>query len=415
VAAVFDANLGSFNSPSPATGSTVALTMAAAAAVGSKLYVYVTDFDTAQTPSTMAGGGLTWTREFLVSNGSFRLALFTADAPAGLAISTVLTCTYTGVCADRTIWAYSATGVVTGTTNDGKNSSTTGSGATWTSGAMVAALTGDFIAGGGSQDGSGTATAAPSSVSWTEVHDFASAGSTESYHSVYQIPAGSGSFTAGGTFTPSGTVSVGGGVAYAATGGVIDPIFDNFGSSQFIEQAMGQPGMPGYPLIDPLPPEVPVGTTIVLGQAIETDVPQPFSASKTRALGQAIETDVAQPLARTKSRTLGQALETDLAQPLARTKSRVLGIASETDLAQTFARTKTRVLGVASETDLAQSLARLKKRTLGVATEVDLPQTFARSKTRILGVATESDLARPIVRVGVAAVRRLRTLMGMGQ
>lgn len=211
----FDQNLGTNGVTSAAT--TITLTTAATAAVGSKIFVIVSNFAAADTLSSVGGGGLTWNVDLKAANGSERYAIASADAPAGLASGTVITATYTGSTFDRTISGFSATGVATGTTYDGTNTSTSGGGATWSSGAITTANANDIIVAGGTEDGNGTATSTPNG-GWTEVADFNLPTSSEAYETVYQIVSATGTYTSGGTFSASGTVSVGLGVAYKAAG-----------------------------------------------------------------------------------------------------------------------------------------------------------------------------------------------------
>ena len=77
------------------------------------------------------------------------------------------------------------------------------------------------------------------------------------------------------------------------------------------------------------------GTTVAVGQALETDLAQPVAVNpKRRLVGLTVEADVAQAVARAKVKAVGINAETDLAQPVARIKTRTVGQALETDLAQ---------------------------------------------------------------------------------
>lgn len=139
------------------------------------------------------------------------------------------------------------------------------------------------------------------------------------------------------------------------------------------------------------------GTTVVLGQATETDTAQPVTRLKARTLAQATETDAAQAVTRLKSRTLSQATETDSGQAIAaRSKTRTLAQAIETDSAQAVARLKSRTLGQASEVDAAQAITGSKVRTLSQAEESDAAQPVTRSKARALGQATEVEAAQAL-------------------
>lgn len=216
MALAFDANLGT--NTGPAAASTIALVTTTAVAADGKIFIDVGIFG-AETLSSVSGGGLTWNVDLKASNGSEHYARASADAPAGLASGTTITATFTGsTSGDRSISGFSATGVATGTTYDGTNSSTAGAGASWSSGSITTANADDILVGGGTEDGSGTATATPNS-GYTEANDFNNATSAECWESVYQIVAATSSYTAGGTFSPTGTQSVGLLVAYKATAG----------------------------------------------------------------------------------------------------------------------------------------------------------------------------------------------------
>lgn len=222
MALAFDTLLGTNTAPTSAT--TITLTTTAAAAAGSKIFVDCANFSASQALTAFSGGGLTWNIDLQATNGSQRYARVSADAPAGLAASTVLTATFGTGSADKSISAFSATGVATGITYDGTNTSTAGAGATWSSGAITTANANDILVGGGTEDGSGTATATPD-TNYIEANDFLNATSTECWESVYRIVGATGTYTAGGTFSPSGTQSVGLIVAYkeAAGGATVLP------------------------------------------------------------------------------------------------------------------------------------------------------------------------------------------------
>jgi hypothetical protein len=101
MAIAFDASLGG-TAFTTGTSTTAAHTTTAAAAAGSRIIVCVGDFSPTVTVSSVSGGGLTWVKDAqdstTTSGHSARGAVFSADAPSGLASGTTITATYS---ADR--------------------------------------------------------------------------------------------------------------------------------------------------------------------------------------------------------------------------------------------------------------------------------------------------------------------------
>ena len=128
--------------------------------------------------------------------------------------------------------------------------------------------------------------------------------------------------------------------------------------------------------------------TVVLGQAVETDVSLAMSVAKQKAIGLTLETDLAQTITPSKAKEIGLTNETDLAQPITFSKARELGLNVETDTALPITVERIKLLGLTSETDLAQTLAGiLKTITFGIASEVDqaLPMTVVGAATPVIG------------------------------
>lgn len=165
------------------------------------------------------------------------------------------------------------------------------------------------------------------------------------------------------------------------------------------------------------------GQTVVVGQAVETDLSQPVSRLKASAVAQVLESDLAQAVGPLKRSAVAQALETDLAQPIAwAPKHRLISLATETDLAQALTRRKAQAVAQALETDLSQTVGRLKQKTVEQSTETDtahplvapkiisvlqaletdLSQAVGRLKAKVLGQASETDLAQPVTRNPIA-------------
>lgn len=135
-------------------------------------------------------------------------------------------------------------------------------------------------------------------------------------------------------------------------------------------------------------------------QINDVSLPGPESSGTTVVLGQAVETSTAQAVTRIKTRTLGQAAETETAQAVTGSKTRLLGQAAETNTATVLGRAKTTALGQAAESSVAQAIGRIKTATLGQAAETSTAQPVGRSKTRTLGQATETDTAMAITSGG---------------
>lgn len=153
------------------------------------------------------------------------------------------------------------------------------------------------------------------------------------------------------------------------------------------------------------------GSTVVLGQASETDTGQSASSAKDRAVGQATETDTGlaaepafvvavgqasetdsgQSAIPSKALGVGQAIETDTGLPVSAPTTVLLGQASETDSGQAAAPTKTVVLGQASESSTGQSSSSSKQRDVGQSLETDTALALDSGVTVPVGQAFESD------------------------
>lgn len=124
MAITLDANLGTFFQAS--TSATVSLTTTNAVAAGGFIVIGILGFDTSANLTGVAGGGLTWTidKQERPVGGSNPVALHTAvasaQAPAGLAASTVITATWDASTVQaRMIGGTSFTGVATSLPVDG--------------------------------------------------------------------------------------------------------------------------------------------------------------------------------------------------------------------------------------------------------------------------------------------------------
>lgn len=133
MAIALDANLGSnsTDSASPLTVST-----GSAVATGAKIFVCVSWFNSS-TSMTVSGGSLSWSSLKQTDNGNDHFAIWSADAPAGLASATSISALQTfatrgGILMNCT----SFTGLATGTASDTTNQATS-TGASWSSGSAT--------------------------------------------------------------------------------------------------------------------------------------------------------------------------------------------------------------------------------------------------------------------------------------
>jgi hypothetical protein len=154
--------------------------------------------------ATASGGGLTWTTDHtqgFTSGYEYRLGIFSAPAPAGLASSSTLTLTAGGGNVDGLLMAASYT---TGLDQSGTREDTsTGTGAsinTWSTGTASTTNADDLIIGGSFHDGLATNTATGGATEVTG-QDFQFAGNAWSMVVEYKIVASAGSQSLTGTWT----------------------------------------------------------------------------------------------------------------------------------------------------------------------------------------------------------------------
>lgn len=202
MAVTLDQNLGA---NSVASGASMTLSTAAAAAAGSKIVVFQSWWSSAGATPTLSGGGLTWTKRPQNNNATGdRVAIWEADAPAGLAISTVLTFGINGA-ADGGLLMGAASFLGVGTFDT--SNTTTGSGTGLSSGAATNATAGALVTGVAGWETA--ATASVTATSGTELHDRWQTGAGQGFWTAYLIPAGTGSQSVTGTLTASSTANTG--------------------------------------------------------------------------------------------------------------------------------------------------------------------------------------------------------------
>jgi hypothetical protein len=195
-AIVFDKSLGTKGENGKGTQAT--LTTSAAAASGSRVFVFVNWNNASQTLSSVSGGGLTWTVDRQAKDTTnFHGAIASAAAPAGLASGTVITATFSGPVTRGLIAAASFTGIASTSPLDVAGSNLQGGVAAWT-GSVTTTKANDLVLGWSGIDANATSTpTAPNA----EIHDFGQA----SYHawatSVYRIESTAGAKTVNGTWS----------------------------------------------------------------------------------------------------------------------------------------------------------------------------------------------------------------------
>ena len=161
--------------------------------------------------SSVSGGGLTWAIDKEYHPGGVDgYAFMSAQAPAGLASSTVITINYTGIVAYPIVGGVSFTGVKTSSPVDGTPVDfSAGSGTSWTSG-NVALTAGSVLLGGVYISSGDTHSATAGAEAWDRNN---ATGPTSA--GVYRIEASAGSYPVSGSWVGSSNYG-GAAVAYLA-------------------------------------------------------------------------------------------------------------------------------------------------------------------------------------------------------
>jgi hypothetical protein len=215
VAVALDQNLGSNSANGLAS---VIVTTGATAAVGSKIFALISWFHASSAAVSMSGGSLTWSNLKQVANGSDRFAIFSADAPSGLASSTAVTATTASGAGGVLAGLASFTGLATGSTSDTTNQGT-GSGTGWSSGAAAPSVTGYLLIGGsGNEIGVSTTSTA---VNGAEIHDLWNSAAGQGLATGYLVAASTASQAITGTFTNASTANTGALVIFPAVAGAV--------------------------------------------------------------------------------------------------------------------------------------------------------------------------------------------------
>lgn len=197
---VDQADIGSFAADT--SGTTVAFTTTAAVAAGGFIVLTITDLTGAgQVPSSVSGGGLTWTVDKTGLGGSASgIGIASAQAPAGLASGTTITATYSASTAGaRSICGMSFLGVKTSAPVGVTDNHSNATGTAWTTNSMTVSAGSVIVA--CAQNTTNLFTSTPTAPA-VEAHDFGSGGFSQT--TVYLIDGGSGgAHTLAGTWSSS--------------------------------------------------------------------------------------------------------------------------------------------------------------------------------------------------------------------
>lgn len=211
MAIAFGAAIGNA-SAGPASGTTVAITTTGAVPAGGRVILEV-GWANAVTP-TGSGGGLSWAVDHTVANSNLRVAILSADAPAGVAASTVLTVTFSGSAFARTATACYFTGIAAASYADG-TAGGTGTSNPWTTSAGITTTNADdvIVAVAWIDFRNTTSTATGSFLEALEYYDAIENGT---YTVAYRIVSSTGTYTPTGTWASDGQPWQVAAVAYKA-------------------------------------------------------------------------------------------------------------------------------------------------------------------------------------------------------
>lgn len=172
--------------------TTATLSTSAAVTAGGLIVIGVAGWNAAGTGSqtpTLAGGGLTWTRDKFANTGQFNMALFSAPAPSGLASATTLTCTWPSNHNGRGIGGGYMTGQDSVPVE--ATSSATGTGTAGSGGTVTTAANGDLVV--GFMFGDTPVTSSTAGTNYTELWDRPDGSNPQTFTMVYRLNAPAGS------------------------------------------------------------------------------------------------------------------------------------------------------------------------------------------------------------------------------
>jgi hypothetical protein len=166
--------------------------------------------------SSTDSAGNTYSRHAVISNGSERLAIFSAHAPAGLVGGSTITVTWSGNSAYTRVLAASFTGIAsTNPVNSTNALAPAGTGTAWATGPATTSVSDTLLVGAAGIAGDRTSTPG---AGWVEIHDVHGASADEGTTSVYRTVSSTGSYEATGTWSSAGAPRVGAIVAFAGSG-----------------------------------------------------------------------------------------------------------------------------------------------------------------------------------------------------
>ena len=378
----FDADLGSStNSPSHDTE--------AAAASGSRVFAAVWAYDASDlTSATDDGPGLTWVRDEFHEFGddpNHQIAVFSADAPAGMASGTTFTPALAAGTPDFgfgiTMW--SATGIRGGASGYIEDTSEAHNfDEDWATPTLDTVIEKAFVVGVSMAADTTTHVA---DTNYTETGpEFVCEGVSKMV-AVYRVVTSAGSWTPGGVWSGTALFQQDIGVAYKAASG-------GGGTEMTLTAVTVAHAAQALTFIKPI--------RKTLGTVSVADTAQALSIRIRKTLGIVSTVDSARVLAAAKSKLLGTVTETDTARALTFTKTifKTLGVVSVVNTARALTAAKSKLLGVVTVADTTRALTFIKpiRQTLGTATEVDTARSFTTSGNKTLGIVTTVDTARAL-------------------
>lgn len=200
------------------SGADVAtLTTSGSAPVSSRVFIcvgWVGASGVAKTLDSVSGGGLTWDVDFqqpFSGLAEWGFGIASADAPAGLASSTVITPAYSGILTASMIAGTYCTGIATSLPVDVTDGQGQSAATNWDTTATTTTFSDTLVLGGCIHDGLTTNTATGGA---SELHDFQYAGEAWSMAVEYQILSGLVSASLTGTWASGANNNTSAFVAY---------------------------------------------------------------------------------------------------------------------------------------------------------------------------------------------------------
>ena len=341
--------------------------------------------------SSVSGGGLTWTIHAQSTGASVgHSAVFSADAPAGLASGTVITVTTaSGSTEAMALRLAACDGLVANASSgvDGtgvRNSDGSGSASPWSvTSTTVTSPTVEFAHAMILALSSNAAAATSPAV---EIHEWTTLDG-DKHHSVYADLASAGAQAIGGSWAGGGSLAwAGSAVAFKAANP--DPGYGFLLIENTTDRILLQ-GTSDKLLLDTN--EAPAGQSQAVPVVTEADATVAVGRRKSRAVPTITDTETAQAIGRRKTRTIPVTTESDATQALARRHTRTVPVASEVDEARTIAAPL--VFTTVVETDTAVSVGRRKTRVVPPVTDTSATIAVGRAKTRAAAPLAEVDSA----------------------